>query len=145
MTISNKTGAMLNSLGNTQLFNNSTGNNFTLAAELKSGAYDWSKVSGNNNWSSTAKTDAELAAIPSFSEYTWELWFFGTSGGNIAYRNNTNLTNSTAADATYTQRLTARLPSLATLKTMRWNTLTTNDFLSPASTLAAIQSNATLS
>ena len=140
MTISNKAGSLVNSSNNPVLFNNGTSNSFALAAELKSGIYDWSKVGASSSWRDTAMSDADLAAIPSFAEYTWELWTFGPGR---AYRN--TLTNATPPDITYTQRLTSRPPAVSSLKSMAWNSIDANDFLNPASVLAAPQAAVTLS
>ena len=140
MTVTSKTGSLLNASNAPILYNNGTPNSFRLAAELKSGIYDWSKVGASNSWRDTAMSDADLAAIPSFAEYTWELWAFGPGR---AYRN--TLTNATPADITYTQRLTSRPPAVSSLKSMAWNSVDANDFLNPASVLAAPQTAVTLS
>jgi hypothetical protein len=84
--------------------------------------------------------DADLAAIPSFAEYTWELWTFGPGR---AYRS--ALTNATAPDITYTQRLVSRPPAVSSLKSLAWNSIDANDYLNPASVLAAPQTAVTLS
>jgi hypothetical protein len=135
MTISNKTGSL-----NSALFNGSTANNFRLTAELKSGAaYDWTKVAASSVWRDTPMLDADLAAIPAFAEYTWELWTFGAGRTSRS-----TLTNATPADITYTQRLTSRLPSVSSLKGLPWNSVDANDFLNPGSALAAPQTTATV-
>jgi hypothetical protein len=140
MTVTNKTGSLLNSLGKPILFNSGTTNNFKLAGELKSGtAYDWTKVGANSSWRDTPMVDAELAAIPSFAEYTWELWTFGAGR---TYRS--DITITTPADITYTQRLTSRPPSVSSLKSLPWNSIAANDFISPTSTLAAPQTAVTV-
>ena len=140
MTITNKTGSLLNATGQPILVNNSPVNAFKLAAELKTGTYDWSKVGALISWRDTPMADADLAAIPSFAEYTWELWTFGTGR---TYRN--TLTNATPADIIYTQRLKSRLPAVSSLKTLAWNSIDANDYLNPASVLAAPQTAVTLS
>ena len=139
MTITNKTGSLLNGV-NPILFNRGTSNNFRLAGELKSGTYDWSKVGASSSWRDTPMADVDLAAIPSFAEYTWELWKFGTGR---TYRS--DLIDTTAADITYTQRLTSRPPAVSSLKTMAWNSIDTNDYLNPAGVLAAPQTSVALS
>jgi hypothetical protein len=142
MTITNKTGSLL-TIGTTPtplLSNNSGPNAFRLASELKSGIFNWSKVSTSLSWRDTPMSDADLAAIPSFADYTWELWFFGTGR---AYRS--TLTNATPADFIYTQRLSSRPPAVSSLKTMTWNSLDANDFLNPASVLALPQTGVALS
>lgn len=139
MTITNKTGSLLNSLNSPTLSNGSTTNNFKLAGELKSGAFDWTKVGTFSSWRDTPMSDADLAAIPSFAEYTWELWTFGPGR---AYRS--SITNATPADITYTQRLTSRPPSVGSLKGLPWNSIDANDFLNPASALASAQSTVTV-
>lgn len=145
MTITNKTGSLLN--GSTppqpQLFNGATSNNFKLAGELKAGAYDWNKVSAFSSWRETPMSDADLAAIPSFAEYTWELWTFGGTPSVRTYR--IDITNATPADITYTQRLTSRPPAVSSLKTLVWNSIDANDYLNPTSALAAPQANVTVS
>ena len=140
MTISNKTGSLLNSSNVPQLFNGGTSNAFRLAAELKSGTYDWSKVGAFSSWRDTPMSDADLAAIPSFAEYTWELWTFGAPGR--AYR--TDLTLAPAADVVYKQRLTSRPPAVSSLKSLAWNSIDANDYLNPASGLAAPQTAVTV-
>lgn len=140
MTITNKTGKLLNPSGQPYLFNASGANNYKIAAELKTGGYDWTKVASSTSWRDMPMTDGELAAIPSFAEYTWELWTFGS---NRSYRK--DITNLTKPDVTYTQRLNSRLPSVGSLKTLPWNTLEANDFLNPSSSLAAPQSAAAVS
>ena len=128
-------------------FNGATSNNFKLAGELKAGAYDWNKVSAFSSWRDTPMSDADLAAIPSFAEYTWEVWTFGTAVPPSApvrtYR--TDITNGKAADFTYTQRLTSRPPAVSSLKTLVWNSIDANDYLNPTSVLAAPQTAVTLS
>jgi hypothetical protein len=141
MTISNKTGSLVNSAGAAQLYNSGTANAFRLAAELKSGTFDWTKVGASSSWRDTAMADADLAAIPSFAEYTWELWTFNPGR---AYRSSLTLTNATAPDITYTQRLTSRPPAVTSLKTLSWNSIDANDYLNPASVLAAPQTAVTL-
>lgn len=140
MTVTNKTGALLNSSNQPILWNTGGANNFKLAAELKSGTYDWSKVGGNSGWRSSQMTDAEIAAIPSYATYTWELWLFGTG---FSYRS--DITNSTMPDVTYTQRLSSRPPSVGSLKTLPWNSIDAIDFLNPSSALASSQTTATVS
>ena len=148
MTISNKTGSLLD--GSTppqpRLFNGGTSNAFRLAAELKSGIYDWTKVGAFSSWRDTPMSDADLAAIPSFAEYTWEVWKFGTAVPPSApvrtYR--TDITNATPADFTYTQRLTSRPPAVSSLKRLAWNSIDANDYLNPASVLAAPQPDVTV-
>ena len=140
MAITNKTGSLLNSLNSPVLFNNGTANGFALAAELKSGSFDWSKVGTTSSWRDTPMADADLAAIPSFAEYTWELWTFGPGR---AFRN--TLTNATPPDITYKQHLSSRPPAVSSLKSMAWNSIDANDFLNPASALAAPQTAVTLS
>ncbi len=142
MTISNKTGALLNTATTPVpiLFNGSTQNNFKLNAELKAGSFDWTKVTTNSSWRDSPMLDADLAAIPSFANYTWELWTFGT---NRAYRS--NITPSTPADITYTQPISSRPPTVASLKSLPWNSVDASDFLNPASTLAASQPSTTVS
>jgi len=140
MAVSNKTGSLLNSQGQPQLWNGSTTSSFKLAAELKSGIFDWSKVGLNSSYRDSPMSDADLAAIPSFAQYTWELWLFGPGR---AYRS--NITNATAPDVTYTQRISSRVPSVGSLKTMPWNSIDASDFLNPASALAAAQPSATVS
>lgn len=140
MTITNKTGLLLNTSNSPILFNGSGANSFRLAAESKSGAvFDWSKISTSSSWRSAPMTDAELAAIPSFAEYTFELWTFGAG---FTYRN--TITNATAPDVTYKQRLTSRPPAIGALKTLPWNTLTASGFLDPANALAAGQASTTV-
>lgn len=139
MTVTNKTGGLINSTGRAISFNSNTSNSFKVAAELKTGAFDWTKVAGNSSWRETPLTDAELAAIPSFAEYTWELWTFGAGR---AYR--ADITNATAADLTYTQRASSRAPSVGSLRGLPWNSIDASDFLSPVTSLAAEQSTATV-
>lgn len=135
MTITSKTGNLVNSVTNGSiLFNNSATNIFKLAGELKSDTYDWSKVGADSSWRDMPMSDADLAAIPSYAEYTWELWTFGPGR---AYRN--TLTNATPADFAYKQRLTSRPPSAGSLKGLPWNSIDANDFLNPTSVLAAPQ------
>ena len=136
MTISNKTGSLLNSSNVPQLFNGGTSNAFRLAAELKSGTYDWSKVGASSSWRDTPMSDADLAAIPSFAEYTWELWTFGGTPPVRTYRTDID---TKPADITYTQRLTSRPPAVSSLKSLAWNSIDANDYLNPASGLAAPQ------
>lgn len=140
MTISNKTGSLLNSSNVPQLFNGGTSNAFRLAAELKSGTFDWTKVGAFSSWRETPMADADLAAIPSFAEYTWELWTFGAPGRT--YR--TDLTLALAADVVYKQRLTSRPPAVSSLKSLAWNSIDANDYLNPASVLAAPQPDVTV-
>ena len=140
MTITNKTGSLLNAPSAPILYNNSAVNAFKLAAELKSGTFDWSKVGASSFWRDTAMADADLAAIPSFAEYTWELWTFGP---DRAYRR--AITNATPADITYKQHLTSRPPAVNSLKTLPWNSINASDFLSPRSMLAAPQTSVSLS
>jgi hypothetical protein len=135
MTITSKTGSLVNTGNASILWNSGTGNNFRLAAELKSGILDWSKLSAGSAWRDTAMTDIELLAIPPFAEYTFELWTFGTTNGAKTYRN--NITNATPADITYKQRLTSKPVALAAVKTYAWNTLNTSGFLNPQDPLAA--------
>ncbi len=129
MTISNKTGSLVNASNAPIFFNGATSNNFKLAGELKAGAYDWNKVSAFSSWRETPMSDAELAVIPSFAEYTWELWTFGAPGRT--YR--TDLTLAPAADVVYKQRLTSRPPAVSSLKSLAWNSIDANDYLNPAS------------
>jgi hypothetical protein len=139
MTVSNKTGSLVNGSGISQVSNNGSTNNFKLAGALKSGTYDWTKVNTNSSWGDTQMSDAALAAIPSFAQYTWEVWTFGAGR---TYRS--TITNATPADFTYTQRLTSRLPSVNSLKSLPWNSLAASPFLSPTSTLVTPQSNVTV-
>ena len=141
MTISNKTGSLLNSSNVPQLFNGGTSNAFRLAAELKSGTYDWTKVGASSSWRDTPMSDADLAAIPSFAEYTWELWTFGTGR---TYRTDLDLVPEPAANVVYTQRLTSRPPTVSSLKSLAWNSIDANDYLNPASVLAAPQTAVTV-
>jgi hypothetical protein len=145
MTITNKTGSLLTApvapaVPVPILYNSATANNFKLAGELKSGTYDWTKVAAASHWRDTAMSDAELAAVPSFAEYTWELWTFGTGR---AYR--TDITNATPANITYKQHLTSRPPAVSSLKSLAWNSIDANDYLNPASVLAAPQTAVALS
>jgi hypothetical protein len=140
MTITSKTGSLVNSSNASILWNSGTANNFRFAAELKSGTLDWSKLSASNGWRDTAMSDAELLSIPPFAEYTFELWTFGSANGVISYRN--NITNSTPPDVTYTQRLTSKPVALSALKTYAWNALNTSGFLNPQDPLAAGANNA---
>lgn len=144
MTISNKTGSLLNGLTppQPQLFNGGTSNAFRLAAELKSGTYDWTKVGASSSWRDTPMSDADLAAIPSFAEYTWELWTFGGTPPVRTYR--TDITNTTLPDITYKQRLTSRPPAVSSLKSLAWNSIDANDYLNPDSVLAAPQTAVTV-
>jgi hypothetical protein len=139
MTITNKTGSLLSSSNAPQLSNGETTNAFKLAVEPKSGIFDWSKLATRSSWRDTAMSDADIAAIPSFAEYTWELWTFGTGR---AYRG--DITNATPANITYTQRLVSRPPAVGSLKSLPWNSIDANDFLNPASVLAAPQTAVTL-
>lgn len=140
MTITNKTGSLLNATSVPILYNSATPNAFRLAAELKSGTFDWSKVGASSSWRDTAMADADLAAIPSFAEYTWELWTFGPGR---AYRS--AITNATPADITYKQHLISRPPAVSSLKSLPWNSINASDFLSPRSLLAAPQTSVSLS
>jgi hypothetical protein len=144
MTITNKTGSLLTAAVPPAvpvpiLYNSATPNNFKLAGELKTGAYDWTKVGASSSWRDTPMADADLAAIPSFAEYTWELWTFGAGR---AYRS--DITNATAPNITYKQHLTSRPPSVNSLKSLAWNSIDANEFLNPASVLAAPQTTVTL-
>jgi hypothetical protein len=142
MAITNKTGNLVNATsGNPFLFNNGSTNSFKLAAELKSGAIDWTKLGASSAWRDVAATDAELAAVPSFADYTWEVWTFGAGR---AYRSAATLTNTTAPDVTYTQRISSRVPSVGSLKTLPWNTIDANDYLNPTSTASAAQTTVTV-
>lgn len=142
MTITYKTGSLVGSNGGAILYNGSTANSFKLAAALKSGSFDWTKVTTFSNWRDSAMADADIAAIPSFAEYTWEVWNFGSSNGLRAYR---ALTNATPADFTYTQRLSSKLPAVSALKTLPWNTIDTAEFLNPTGTLTGTQASASVS
>ncbi len=135
MTITSKTGALVNSNNASILWNSGTSNNFRLAAELKSGNFDWIKVSGSSAWRDTAMTDADLSAIPPFAEYTFELWTFGSTNGVFTYRN--NITNTTPPDVTYKHRLISKLVPPSTIKTYSWNVLNSTGFLNPQDALAA--------
>lgn len=141
MTITNKTGSLVAGSANAPILSNGGASNaFKLAGEMKSGAYDWTKVGAFSSWRDTPMSDVDLAAIPSFAEYTWELWTFGTGR---SYR--ADITNATPANITYKQRLTSRPPAVSSLKTLAWNSIDANDYLNPASVLAAPQTAVTLS
>jgi hypothetical protein len=142
MTITNKTGLLQSSTGGAILFNGASTNNFKLSAALKTGTYDWTKVATSSSWRDTPLADPDLASIPSFAEYTWELWTFGAG---YAPRNSATLTNTTPADVTYKQRITSLPPAIGSLKTLPWNTINSTDYLNPASTLASAQSSVTVS
>lgn len=139
MTITSKTGSLLNSASKPIAFNSNTTNNFKLAGELKSGTFDWTKVGTQSSWRDTPMSDADLAAIPSHSDYTWEIWTFGAGR---AYRS--DITNTTAPDVTYTQRASSRVPSVGSLKSLPWNSLQASPFLAPTSLLATDQASAAI-
>jgi hypothetical protein len=141
MTISNKTGALVNSNNVTQLWNNNTSNNFKLSAQLKAGTLDWSKVSSPSSWRSTPMSDADLAAIPPFAEYTFELWNFASSSP-LTYRS--GVTNASVPDVTYKHRLTSRPPAVSSLKGLSWNAVNANGFLDPTNPLAAPQASSSV-
>lgn len=138
MSIDNKIGALLN--GTQPIFQTSgSTNGFRLAAELKSGGVpDWTVVGKSTSASDAAMSDSDLAAIPSYATYTWEVWTFGTGR---TYRN--LITSATTADFTYEQRISSRLPSAGSLKGLPWNSLAAGDFLNPA-VLGAAQSSSTI-
>lgn len=142
MTITYKTGSLVNPAGAAVLYNTSTSNNFKLSAALKTGTIDWTKVTNFSNWRDAPLPDADIAAIPSFAEYTWEVWTFGGTNGTRVFR---ALTNATPADITYTQRLPAKLPAVSSLKTLPWNTIDTAEYLNPTGTLTGAQSSASVS
>ncbi len=135
MTISTKNGALVNASNVPILFNNSGATSFRLAAELKNGTFDWSRVAQSVAWRDTPMTDAELAAIPPFAEYSFELWLFGPG---FTYRS--NLTNATTPDVTYRQRMNSRPLAISALKNQQWNILSASDFLNPFSLLFVAQS-----
>jgi hypothetical protein len=137
MTISSKTGVMGSSTF-AYLYNQSGSNVFRLATELKAGTFDWSKVTANSSWRDAPMTDAELAAIPSFAEYTWEVWLLGAP---LTYR---NFTASTPPDVVYKQVMLSRVPALSSLKTMTWNTIDATEFLNPVGSLAGVQASTTV-
>jgi hypothetical protein len=144
LSLANKTGSLVDSSNASLLYTFNSGTVFRLSGALKSNtAIDWTKYATNSFFRDTAMSDAALTAIPSFAEYTWELWLFGSSGSTRVAR--TNITNATAPDFTYTQRLTSRLPTPVSLRTMPWNTINANDFLVPTSAMAAPQTAVTVS
>ena len=139
MSVTNKIGTLTNTSNQSIGYNSNTGNNFNLAVEGKTGTFDYSKVTTNRTWRDTAMTDTELAAIPSFAQYTWEIWNFLPGP---AYRG--TITNATPPDAIVYSRIGSRVPSIGSLKSMAWNTINTSDFLNPASSLAAAQTTGTI-
>ena len=148
MTITNKTGALVGTTatGVTTpfLYNSGGSNNFKLAAELKTGTFDWSKVTSSSSWSTTALTDVDVTAIPAFAEYTFELWHFAAGVSGLTPRTSANLTSTTAPDFTYKQRISSRPPAITSLKNLSWNTLASSTFLDPNTTTSSLQTSSTV-
>ncbi len=140
MTIYSKSGQIRNVGSLPILYTSSSSNNFRLSAALKTGAIDWSKVTNFSNWSTAPLTDNQLAAIPNFAAYTWDLWLMQrNTSGNLVYR--ADLDTNTVPDVTYRQQVTSRAPAIGSLATLPWNTLNANPFLDPTSASATVQSS----
>jgi hypothetical protein len=135
LTVTYKNGNLNNAQGNTVNYNSNTSNAFILNAQpTLGGVLDWSKRATFVNYADTPVPADQIAALPVFAKYTFEIWLKKPDG---SYRG--GLSESTPADTVYTKRNLSRPPTIEQVKAMSWNAFDARSlmYIDPSNSLAA--------